>query len=160
MAGPLLPGPSLYEWARTVARDPAGHEAAMLAEARRLGQDDYPTRSFYGRYLTWVYRRLVGRAPGNVAVHPHATRALALDDAAGGRQRIARDGGEDVEAVTLRRSLLTSGGHPRLKVMHPLPRCAELAADLDGTRYNGYWAQAANGVPVRMALLGLMFSTW
>jgi aspartate carbamoyltransferase catalytic subunit len=28
---------------------------------------------------------------------------------------------------------------------------------VDDTRFNGYWTQAANAVPVRMALLSLMF---
>lgn len=59
--------------------------------------------------------------------------------------------------ITVNRRLLETCGNERLTVLHPLPRKNELATDLDNTRFNGYWAQAANGIPVRMALLKLMF---
>ena len=40
-----------------------------------------------------------------------------------------------------------------LIVMHPLPRIDEIDTDVDNTKYNKYFAQAANAVPVRMAIL-------
>ena len=40
-----------------------------------------------------------------------------------------------------------------LIVMHPLPRIDEIAGDVDDTKYNKYFSQAANAVPVRMAIL-------
>ena len=40
-----------------------------------------------------------------------------------------------------------------LIVMHPLPRIDEIDADVDDTKYNKYFTQAANAVPVRMAIL-------
>ncbi len=40
-----------------------------------------------------------------------------------------------------------------LIVMHPLPRIDEIACDVDDTKYNKYFTQAANAVPVRMAIL-------
>ncbi len=40
-----------------------------------------------------------------------------------------------------------------LIVMHPLPRVDEIDTDVDNTRYNKYFTQAANAVPVRMAIL-------
>lgn len=40
-----------------------------------------------------------------------------------------------------------------LIVMHPLPRIDEIASDVDNTKYNKYFTQAANAVPVRMAIL-------
>ena len=40
-----------------------------------------------------------------------------------------------------------------LIVMHPLPRIDEISGDVDDTKYNKYYTQAANGVPVRMAIL-------
>ncbi|MFE6778334.1 FAD/NAD(P)-binding protein [Streptomyces sp. NPDC057702] len=87
LAGPLEPGPSLYQWARSLLA-PGGerdlgegaHRAAALAEARELGPDSYPTRAFYGQYLTWVYQRIVATAPATVTITAHATRAVALDD--------------------------------------------------------------------------------
>jgi aspartate carbamoyltransferase catalytic subunit len=38
-------------------------------------------------------------------------------------------------------------------VMHPLPRVGEIAPEVDSTKHARYFEQAANGVPVRMALL-------
>ncbi|MEV5546680.1 FAD/NAD(P)-binding protein [Streptomyces sp. NPDC052309] len=83
MAGPLVPGPSLYEWARALpsgpgAQDLPGH---VLAEARDLGPDSYPTRAFYGHYLRWAFGHITAHAPAHVCVHTHRTRAVALDDA-------------------------------------------------------------------------------
>ena len=40
-----------------------------------------------------------------------------------------------------------------LIVMHPLPRIDEISTDVDKTPYNKYFTQAANAVPVRMAIL-------
>ncbi|HET8627759.1 MAG TPA: aspartate carbamoyltransferase [Thermomicrobiales bacterium] len=44
----------------------------------------------------------------------------------------------------------------RTLLMHPLPRAGELDPDLDGDPRSAYFRQAANGVPVRMALLALL----
>lgn len=41
----------------------------------------------------------------------------------------------------------------RLQILHPLPRIYELASDIDDDPRAHYFVQAANGVPVRMALL-------
>ena len=38
-------------------------------------------------------------------------------------------------------------------VMHPLPRIDEIDTDVDDTKYNKYFTQAFNAVPVRMAIL-------
>jgi aspartate carbamoyltransferase catalytic subunit len=43
-----------------------------------------------------------------------------------------------------------------LTIMHPLPRVTEIATDLDEYEGAAYFRQAANGVPVRMALLALV----
>ncbi|AEH24437.1 aspartate carbamoyltransferase [Pyrococcus yayanosii] len=43
-----------------------------------------------------------------------------------------------------------------LKVMHPLPRVDEIHPEVDGTPHAIYFKQVFNGVPVRMALLGLV----
>jgi len=42
-------------------------------------------------------------------------------------------------------------------VMHPLPRVTEIAPEVDTTEHALYFRQAFNGVPVRMALLALIF---
>jgi aspartate carbamoyltransferase catalytic subunit len=48
------------------------------------------------------------------------------------------------------------GAKPSLKVMHPLPRVDELSSELDSTNFAHYFAQAAGGLPLRMALLNLV----
>ncbi len=40
-----------------------------------------------------------------------------------------------------------------LMILHPLPRVDEISLDVDSTPHAYYFKQAANGVPVRMALL-------
>lgn len=41
-------------------------------------------------------------------------------------------------------------------IMHPLPRITEISPEIDSTAHAVYFKQAFNGVPVRMALLGLV----
>jgi len=41
-------------------------------------------------------------------------------------------------------------------IMHPLPRVREIAPEVDTTGHAKYFEQAFNGVPVRMAILGLV----
>ena len=43
-----------------------------------------------------------------------------------------------------------------LKVMHPLPRVDEIAYEVDNTKYSAYFRQVWSGIPVRMALLGIL----
>jgi len=47
-------------------------------------------------------------------------------------------------------------GKDGIVIMHPLPRVNEIAVDVDGYSGAAYFRQAANGVPVRMALLALV----
>ncbi|MER5484442.1 FAD/NAD(P)-binding protein [Streptomyces sp. NPDC002812] len=89
MDGPVEEGPSLYEWAAELARtaeQPAVQgrfPAEALAEARRLGPDDYPTRAFYGAYLEDAFRAVTAAAPEHVTIVEHRTRAVSLTDGAG-----------------------------------------------------------------------------
>ncbi|MBN2042819.1 MAG: aspartate carbamoyltransferase [Candidatus Aenigmarchaeota archaeon] len=43
-----------------------------------------------------------------------------------------------------------------MKIMHPLPRVDEIHPELDSTEHALYFDQAANGIPVRQALLSLV----
>ncbi|EST37440.1 hypothetical protein N566_13070 [Streptomycetaceae bacterium MP113-05] len=83
MEGPIETGPSLYEWARSLAwSDDSGARVSdgALEESRRLGPDDYPTRALYGRYLEDVFGKVVADAPGHVTVRVHRHTAVALQD--------------------------------------------------------------------------------
>ncbi|MEU8567527.1 FAD/NAD(P)-binding protein [Streptomyces pathocidini] len=88
--GPIRPGPSLYEWAAAGEWSTASDRAAEPP-----GPDDYPSRAFYGHYLEWVFRKIVAEAPENVNVRAHASRAVRLEERAGGEQVLTlEDGGE------------------------------------------------------------------
>lgn len=47
---------------------------------------------------------------------------------------------------------------PNLKILHPLPRLNEIQREVDQTTYAYYFEQAANGLPVRQALLALILN--
>ncbi len=53
-------------------------------------------------------------------------------------------------------SRLLSQGKSTLSVMHPLPRISEISPDVDSTPHSLYFRQAANGIPVRMAILSML----
>jgi aspartate carbamoyltransferase catalytic subunit len=46
---------------------------------------------------------------------------------------------------------------PGIKIMHPLPRVDEIAQEVDDLENALYFKQAHNGIPVRQAVLGLVF---
>jgi len=106
-AGPVVPGPSLHEWARFLALFEASAEvpAQVRREAARLGPDSYPSRSFYGHYLNWTLGHVVHTAPANVAIELHRDGAMDLREAEDGSQvlRLTGDGGTivDLDAVVL-----------------------------------------------------------
>ncbi|MFJ3937631.1 FAD/NAD(P)-binding protein [Streptomyces parvus] len=125
--GPLEPGPSLYEWARFLTLMGPFEEGvfadAVLAEAARLGPDDYPTRALYGHYLAWVFRRVTERAPKGVSVCVHRTRAVALDDMEGSAHQCVRlENGTVLDRLD---AVVLSQGHVAAR---PSPQDRELAA--------------------------------
>ncbi len=96
LEGPVVPGPSLYEWAKAIAGDQ--YPDHVLTEASRLGPDSYPTRAIYGYYLEWVFTQLVGNA-GDVSVTVHRGTAVAVDDQPDGRQTVRLKSGSTVDSV-------------------------------------------------------------
>ncbi|MFE6171833.1 FAD/NAD(P)-binding protein [Streptomyces sp. NPDC056464] len=90
-SGPIRPGPSLYDWA-----------------AGALGPDDYPTRADYGRYLEWVFTKVVREAPPAIRVETYAARAVRLDDAPDGRQVLTLDDGRVLPALS---AVVLAQGH-------------------------------------------------
>ncbi|WP_371934869.1 FAD/NAD(P)-binding protein [Streptomyces sp. KL118A] len=96
--GPLEEGPSLYEWARSLGlgslppgpATPRGED--VLAEARALGPDTYPTRALYGRYLTWAFGQVLANAPAHVGIRVHRVRAVALEGGGGAQTVVLEDG--------------------------------------------------------------------
>ena len=105
MAGELAPGPSLYEWARSLVLmgDPWAADGALddqvLAEARDLTPDSYPTRALYGHYLRWVFARVVRTAPAQVGVVVHPLRAVRLQDRPDGLQCVTLANGTRIDGL-------------------------------------------------------------
>ncbi|RSN62634.1 FAD-binding protein [Amycolatopsis sp. WAC 04182] len=94
-AGPVLHGPSLYDWARSIADAPSSGDIpdSVHREAALLGPDTYPSRAFYGSYLYWTLRRIVRTAPATVRIVLCAEKAVDLRDAEDGSQRVWLSGG-------------------------------------------------------------------
>lgn len=87
--GPIMQGPCLYEWAKSltkIANANLEYSELVMREAEELQPDSYPTRAFYGHYLEWVFKEVVLTMPSNVMVYTHQTRAIAIDDAYDGSQ--------------------------------------------------------------------------
>ncbi|MEU8136431.1 FAD/NAD(P)-binding protein [Streptodolium elevatio] len=100
-AGPIRPGPSLYDWLQPVEFG-AGN---IWAGAERLGPDDYPSRAQFGRYLEWVLGRIKSTAPDSVRILVHRGTAIALNQDASGQCVTLDDGtllaGLDAVVLTL-----------------------------------------------------------
>jgi aspartate carbamoyltransferase catalytic subunit len=64
--------------------------------------------------------------------------------------------GRTPAAYQVTRELLQAKAKRDAIVLHSLPRMDELTTDVDSTRHARYWAEAANGVVLRMALLSLV----
>jgi uncharacterized NAD(P)/FAD-binding protein YdhS len=163
MAGPLRGGPSMYDWARLLAMlDPTEeYDAAVLAEARRLGPDDYPTRALYGQYLRWVFRHVAVRAGEQVRLLVHPSPAVALDDPEpGGPQTVLLADGtrlDGLHAVILAQGHLPnepSAGQRRLRRFADGHRLRYLPP---GNPADADLAAIAPGEPVAVRGLGLCF---
>ncbi|MEV0257276.1 FAD/NAD(P)-binding protein [Streptomyces sp. NPDC050732] len=139
--GPLEEGPSLYEWARALGRGalapgpatPRGQD--VLAEARALGPDTYPTRALYGRYLTWAFQQVVANAPAHVAIRVHRVRAVALEEEEGEEAGAAGPGGgaqvvvlEDGRRLRGLSAVVLAQGHLPVRAGEHERRLAEFAA--------------------------------
>ncbi|WP_067687290.1 FAD/NAD(P)-binding protein [Nocardia jejuensis] len=83
-AGPIVPGPSHYQWAHAVAQgDIRASGEETRREAQRMLPWSYPTRPMQGEYLQWALRRIISEAPPNIEVHVHRTAATAFTNLAG-----------------------------------------------------------------------------
>ncbi|MCP3682718.1 MAG: aspartate carbamoyltransferase [bacterium] len=63
---------------------------------------------------------------------------------------------EKVKGVYILDKSFLDNANPDVRIMHPLPRVDEIKPELDDTEQSVYLDQAHYGVPVRMALLGLV----
>jgi aspartate carbamoyltransferase catalytic subunit len=72
------------------------------------------------------------------------------------RDERSGDVGTTPEAYRVTRDLLRDKAKSDAIVLHSLPRMDELPTEVDDTRHARYWAEAFNGVVMRMALLALV----
>jgi len=99
--GPVVPGPTLAEWAHVVAPGELS-TAELVAEAAAMTPTSFPTRRLGGDYLAWSYRRAVASAPETIHVVEHAATALDVRDCPDGQIVVLDDGTElRVDAVIL-----------------------------------------------------------
>ena len=87
--GPIRTGPSLAEWASTVDDD----------ECEGMTGTSFASRRLQGRYLQFVFERVVAQRPPSVTVTVHATQAVRLTEDGDGRQVVwLKDRAEPVRA--------------------------------------------------------------
>ncbi|MGV9314501.1 FAD/NAD(P)-binding protein [Streptomyces sp. NPDC003691] len=169
-AGPVRPGPSLHDWLHrpgagdrdgSGARTASGGPGPGWAGPEAPGPDDYPSRAQYGRYLEWVFARLVATAPAGLTVTVHRATAVALDGAPGGQCLTLDDGsrltGLDAVVLTL--------GHGPAGLSEEEEQLAAYARE-HGLRYHppanpadleGALEAVGSGEPVALRGLGLVF---
>ena len=130
--GPIVPGPSLYDWAVAVRDGELDGESVpdgpVGDELRALGPATFATRRLQSHYLDFVLRRVLATLPPQVRVHRHRTRAVGLRR--GAPDVVLLDGGGDLPADVL----VLASGH-----LDAAPTEAEAAlaahADEHGLRY-------------------------
>lgn len=104
--GPIVPGPSLNEWAAAVRigeiadADTATHinDAGIREELDALTGGSFPTRRLQSVYLDWVYRRAVDALPDRIVVEVHAATVTAVDDEPDASQSVRLDDGREIAA--------------------------------------------------------------
>ncbi|MDU8998729.1 FAD/NAD(P)-binding protein [Streptomyces mirabilis] len=164
IAGPVEPGPSLYEWARTLGDGPGGatlYDEAVLAEAHRLGPDDYPSRAFYGHYLEDVFARLVSNAPAHVRVRVHQARAVALRERPkdGAQQVVLSDGTvlDGLDAIVLSQGHVPTDVSPAERQLSQRARAHGLLHVLPSNPADLDLSDVRSGETVLLRGLGLNF---
>lgn len=100
-AGPLIEGPSLYEWA-------VGNWKHPLP----LGPNTYLPRSAFGEYLNWVYKFLIARLEQHCEVHLHTCTANDIEQTASQSFVIQTSNGKTINADYLFLTTGHSENHP------------------------------------------------
>ncbi|GGZ40046.1 FAD/NAD(P)-binding protein [Streptomyces poonensis] len=163
--GPVEPGPSLYEWAKSLARPDSadGYDEHTLADARSLGPNSYPTRSLYGRYLHDSFGRVVANAPAHVTVQVHRSRAIAVADThgvPGGPQGVRLENRtrlNQLDAIILAQGHVPARLTPQQERAASLARIHYLTYITPGNPADADLSMIEPGRPVLLRGLGLNF---
>ncbi|NMO91431.1 FAD/NAD(P)-binding domain-containing protein [Actinomycetospora sp. TBRC 11914] len=111
--GPVVPGPSLIEWAEQV-RDgelpgESVPEGRVGDEVRALRPDTFPTRQLQSHYLDFVLRRVLDTLPEGLRVHVHRGRATDVVD--GDVRRVRIDDADGTSIVVDADAVVLASGH-------------------------------------------------
>ncbi|WP_342793374.1 FAD/NAD(P)-binding protein [Pseudonocardia hierapolitana] len=102
--GPIVPGPSFWEWAQAVrgGGDPDSLGPELAAELRAVTASTFPSRRLQSAYLAWVLREVVAALPPGMRAHLHRTRAVDIAED-GDLQLVRLENGDTlrVDAVVL-----------------------------------------------------------
>lgn len=116
--GPVLPGPSLIEWADDVRAgritDAPVHDPVVAAELDALLPKSFPTRRLQSVYLDWFYRRALSLLGDGARVHVHRASAQRVDDtgAAEHPHRVVLDTGETIDVDVVLYAIGHAGRDP------------------------------------------------
>lgn len=85
--GPVVNGPHLYDWAKTVAESFIQENVTInqdffLEEARNLTANGHCSRAFYGLYQKWIYQNIIENLPAHidVSLYPEEVQSLHRND--------------------------------------------------------------------------------
>ena len=86
-AGPIKPGPSLLDWARTAGyRRVGGRFVRTSTDGDEVDENDYLPRAMLGEYLTYVYDLLANSLPNNMRLTHYRRMAEDIKPLRDGRQ--------------------------------------------------------------------------
>ncbi|WP_368502793.1 FAD/NAD(P)-binding protein (plasmid) [Alkalihalophilus sp. As8PL] len=79
-AGPIVKGPSLYEWANSLKQNEYynGLPRHIQEEIKKMNPNSYPTRAFYGYYMEAAYNNLITDLPSNINVFLHRDEVINI----------------------------------------------------------------------------------
>src|SRR4051812_48840360 len=85
-AGPIRPGPTLLDWARSAPDETLAEVTTpeVAAEVRTIGPTTFPSRLVQSAYLEWFRLDVLASCPPNVEVVTHRHRAVDAREEADG----------------------------------------------------------------------------
>lgn len=99
--GPAIDGPNLADWAAQLVAGTLPDSPILpwelMAEARTLGPETFPTRRLQSFYLEWFFKRAVAALAPDAAVQIHQDTVIDVESAVDGYQ-VKLDGGTELSA--------------------------------------------------------------
>ncbi|MHA3703270.1 FAD/NAD(P)-binding protein [Jatrophihabitans sp. YIM 134969] len=147
--GPVVAGPTLAEWVRTVPADEL-RDPSLLPLIRSVTPTTFPDRRVQGEYLAWVLARAACDGGSDVVVHCH--EAEVVDVADGAPQTVALSNGGRILADVVVFALGHVDVEPQTRDDRPGARHIAPAYSADVP-----WSELGAGEDVLVNGLGLAF---